>query len=96
MRADVGIGPYEVVCNKALNYNLKLRTAALDGIQSRRMEKKNPHPFGWGLLSEDEGFEPPQTESESGVLPLHKSSRHSIYIIRNFPEKSRVKSEIFA
>ena len=22
MRADVGIGPYEVVCNKALNYNL--------------------------------------------------------------------------
>ena len=27
------------------------------------------------LLAEDEGFEPPQTESESGVLPLHKSSR---------------------
>ena len=26
------------------------------------------------LLAEDEGFEPPQTESESGVLPLHKSS----------------------
>ena len=25
-------------------------------------------------LAEDEGFEPPQTESESGVLPLHKSS----------------------
>ena len=23
------------------------------------------------LLAEDEGFEPPQTESESGVLPLH-------------------------
>ena len=28
------------------------------------------------LLAEDEGFEPPQTESESGVLPLHKSSVH--------------------
>ena len=27
------------------------------------------------LLAEDEGFEPPQTESESGVLPLHKSSK---------------------
>ena len=27
-----------------------------------------------GLMAEDEGFEPPQTESESGVLPLHKSS----------------------
>ena len=26
------------------------------------------------VLAEDEGFEPPQTESESGVLPLHKSS----------------------
>ena len=25
-------------------------------------------------LAGDEGFEPPQTESESGVLPLHKSS----------------------
>ena len=23
------------------------------------------------LMAEDEGFEPPQTESESGVLPLH-------------------------
>ena len=22
MTADVGIGPYEVVCNKAINYNL--------------------------------------------------------------------------
>ena len=33
------------------------------------------HPEGWPLLlAEDEGFEPPQTESESGVLPLHKSS----------------------
>ena len=29
---------------------------------------------GWlFLLAGDEGFEPPQTESESGVLPLHKS-----------------------
>ena len=27
------------------------------------------------FLAEDEGFEPPQTESESGVLPLHKSSK---------------------
>ena len=42
----------------------------------------NPHPLltrkarllACFLLTEDEGFEPPQTESESGVLPLHKSS----------------------
>ena len=26
---------------------------------------------GRGFLAEDEGFEPPRTESESGVLPLH-------------------------
>ena len=26
-------------------------------------------------LAGDEGFEPPQTESESGVLPLHKSPK---------------------
>ena len=29
---------------------------------------------GFLALAGDEGFEPPQTESESGVLPLHKSS----------------------
>ena len=28
---------------------------------------------GCFLWQGDEGFEPPQTESESGVLPLHKS-----------------------
>ena len=38
--------------------------------------QKTPFAFGKRgfLLAEDEGFEPPQTESESGVLPLHKSS----------------------
>ena len=33
---------------------------------------KAKFPLLW-LLAGDEGFEPPQTESESGVLPLHKS-----------------------
>ena len=33
---------------------------------------RKSHPNGWlFLLAEDEGFEPPRTESESGVLPLH-------------------------
>ena len=32
MRADVGIGPYEVVCNKALNYNLRKDTTMVIGI----------------------------------------------------------------
>ena len=30
---------------------------------------------GFLALAGDEGFEPPQTESESGVLPLHKSPK---------------------
>ena len=36
---------------------------------------KTRYPDGYLVfMAEDEGFEPPQTESESGVLPLHKSS----------------------
>ena len=48
------------------------------------------------LMAEDEGFEPPQTESESGVLPLHKSSIAGTFvIIRTFLEMSRSFSKIF-
>ena len=36
--------------------------------------KKQAPKWVPAFLAEDEGFEPPQTESESGVLPLHKSS----------------------
>ena len=54
--------------NRAIILGIKTRkpleTLAVFGVQSFR-----PH-----VLAEDEGFEPPQTESESGVLPLHKSS----------------------
>ena len=51
--------------------------------------KKEHHPNGWcSFLAEDEGFEPPQTESESGVLPLHKSSIWNGYIICNYLKKS--------
>ena len=32
-------------------------------------------------MAEDEGFEPPQTESESGVLPLHKSSIRGTFLL---------------
>ena len=41
--------------------------------------KKTNHGCGWFFMAEDEGFEPPQTESESGVLPLHKSSIEQSY-----------------
>ena len=35
------------------------------------------------FVAEDEGFEPPQTESESGVLPLHKSSRERYHYMQS-------------
>ena len=47
------------------------------------------------LMAEDEGFEPPQTESESGVLPLHKSSMWNRVIIPNFLKMSSFISEFF-
>ena len=48
----------------------------LDGFESlisaiKNKDTREGYPY---FLAEDEGFEPPQTESESGVLPLHKSS----------------------
>ena len=69
--------------NRAIILGIKtgkpLETLAVFGLQSFR-----PH-----VLAEDEGFEPPQTESESGVLPLHKSSVSSTgIIITTLPKKS--------
>ena len=64
--------------------------AALSNHISSSANNKS-HPNGWLLLlAEDEGFEPPQTESESGVLPLHKSSiARTFIIIHKHWEKSR-------
>ena len=52
---------------------------------------KTRYPNGYLVfMAEDEGFEPPQTESESGVLPLHKSSIAGTFvIILTFFKKSR-------
>ena len=47
------------------------------------------------LMAEDEGFEPPQTESESGVLPLHKSSVCNAYIICTILKKSTLFRTFF-
>ena len=59
-----------------LNWWQQLSTGQLhlDGFESltNPMQIKIPTTFVVGILmAEDEGFEPPQTESESGVLPLH-------------------------
>ena len=52
------------------------RGFAFNGFESNGNKEKSEVPFERHLaLAEDEGFEPPQTESESGVLPLHKSSK---------------------
>ena len=40
---------------------------------------KKPRTDVLGFLAADEGFEPSQTESESGVLPLHKSAKRICY-----------------
>ena len=52
------------------------------------------------FLAGDEGFEPPQTESESGVLPLHKSPKwplaeaHDYY--NDFSQKVKTNFFFFA
>ena len=45
--------------------------------QKEKTRRKRIRSF----VAEDEGFEPPQTESESGVLPLHKSSKLGTLLI---------------
>ena len=42
-------------------------------------KNKNPVTGTVTGLAADEGFEPSQTESESGVLPLHKSAKRKRY-----------------
>lgn len=44
---------------------------------------KNPATTMVAGLAADEGFEPSQTESESGVLPLHKSAKRKSYYTLN-------------
>ena len=64
-------------CDQYLHWSQQLSTGQLhlDRFESLPNTKKSPTAKAVrDFLAEDEGFEPPQTESESGVLPLHKSS----------------------
>ena len=68
------------------------RTSAFRWVRIPDIGKiKTRYPNGYLVfMAEDEGFEPPQTESESGVLPLHKSSIAGTFIIiRTFLKMSR-------
>ena len=49
---------------------------------------------GFYFLAEDEGFEPPQTESESGVLPLYKSSMLDLTVLL-YAKKSKSQALFF-
>ena len=55
---------------------------------------------GFAFLAGDEGFEPPQTESESGVLPLHKSpmclALKRMYYYMHLRENVKTKITVFA
>ena len=53
-------------------------------------QKENPECFHIRGVAADEGFEPSQTESESGVLPLHKPAvfRRTLFIITHYAEMS--------
>ena len=61
--------------------------------ESLTSTKRKTTPYGVVFfLAEDEGFEPPQTESESGVLPLHKSSICRTFIL--YPKIPESQEEI--
>ncbi len=57
-------------------------------------EIKKPRTDVLGYLAADEGFEPSQTESESGVLPLHKSAKRICYY-NDFEAFVKSSSHIF-
>ena len=66
----------------------------------RKEKTCNPLRLQVFFLAGDEGFEPPQTESESGVLPLHKSPKwplaeaHDYY--NDFSQKVKTNFFFFA
>ena len=44
-------------------------------------------------MAAEEGFEPSQTESESGVLPLHNSAKRKMYYTRFYRIVKRIFSK---
>ena len=66
----------------------------LDGFESLSTKKITDTRMGiCYFMAEDEGFEPPQTESESGVLPLHKSSKFGTVLL--YPIFGKCQAQIF-
>ena len=69
-------------------------------LDTQRKNLQSIEIAGFFFLAGDEGFEPPQTESESGVLPLHKSPKwplaeaHDYY--NDFSQKVKTNFFFFA
>ena len=75
-RTGVGTGDSRAEGPSAIRINRQKSKHSADrgGVLAYKRKPGN-HMIAGFPLAGDEGFEPPQTESESGVLPLHKSPK---------------------
>ena len=72
MAEDEGFDLINVVRRQAVARNSPPDCCILNRSNPYTRAKRKTTPKGVVFfLAEDEGFEPPRTESESGVLPLH-------------------------
>ena len=75
IRAAFGGLRVTLVCGLRLARSIPARRRKVCCADLAPAKKKRHAEACLFFLAGDEGFEPPQTESESGVLPLHKSPK---------------------
>ena len=75
IRAAFGGLRVTLVCGLRLARSIPARRRKVCAADLAPAKKKRHAEACLFFLAGDEGFEPPQTESESGVLPLHKSPK---------------------
>lgn len=100
-RTGVGTGDSRAEGMSAIRINRQKSKHSADrgGVLAYKRKPGN-HMIAGFPLAGDEGFEPPQTESESGVLPLHKSPKwplaeaHDYY--NDFSQKVKTNFFFFA
>ena len=95
IRAAFGGLRVTLVCGLRLARSIPARRRKVCAADLAPAKKKRHAEACLFFLAGDEGFEPPQTESESGVLPLHKSPklpqrRNASIIIASFAHLSSV------
>ena len=92
-----GTGKQNKRIRQCLHWLMHMPPACANIIRILPHAKKESHPLGWlSFLAAGEGFEPSQTESESGVLPLHNPAKRKSYytcffsfVKKKFPGISR-------